>query len=140
VVLELARILSAARQPEATIVFAAVAGEEQGLFGSAFMAAQMKAAGTDIQGMISNDIVGSSTADDGTGTSTWSGSSPRASRPRRRRSRPRSAKPSEAKTTGRRGSWPGSSAKFLTTGPPAWTSGRSTGATATFVPAIRSRS
>jgi hypothetical protein len=66
VVLELARILSAARQPEATIVFAAVAGEEQGLYGSAFMAQQMKAAGTDIQGMISNDIVGSSTADDGT--------------------------------------------------------------------------
>jgi Zn-dependent M28 family amino/carboxypeptidase len=66
VVLELARILSAARQPEATIVLAAVAGEEQGLFGSAFMAQQMKAAGTDIQGMISNDIVGSSTADDGT--------------------------------------------------------------------------
>ena len=66
VVLELARILSAARQPEATIVLAAVAGEEQGLFGSAFMAAQMKAAGTDVQGMISNDIVGSSTADDGT--------------------------------------------------------------------------
>ncbi len=29
------------------------------------MAQQMKAAGTDIQGMISNDIVGSSTADDG---------------------------------------------------------------------------
>ncbi|WP_426566900.1 M28 family metallopeptidase [Angustibacter sp. McL0619] len=66
VVLELARILSAARQPEATIVMAAVAGEEQGLFGSAFMAAQLKAAGVDVQGMISNDIVGSSTADDGT--------------------------------------------------------------------------
>jgi len=66
VVLELARILSAARQPKATIVFGVVAGEEQGLFGSAFMAQQMKAAGTDIQGMISNDIVGSSTADDGT--------------------------------------------------------------------------
>ena len=66
VVMELVRILSAARQPEATIVFAAVAGEEQGLFGSAHMAALMGAAGTDVQGMISNDIVGSSTADDGT--------------------------------------------------------------------------
>jgi Zn-dependent M28 family amino/carboxypeptidase len=66
VVLELARILSAARPTEATIVLAAVAGEEQGLFGSAFLAAQLKAAGTDVQGMISNDIVGSSTADDGT--------------------------------------------------------------------------
>jgi hypothetical protein len=64
VVLELARVLSK-RQPEATIVFTAVAGEEQGLFGSAHQAAVYKAAGTDIQGMFSNDIVGSSTADDG---------------------------------------------------------------------------
>ena len=66
VVMELTRILSAASQPDATIVLAAVAGEEQGLYGSAFMAQQMKAAGVDVQGMISNDIVGSSTADDGT--------------------------------------------------------------------------
>lgn len=64
-VLELARVMST-RQPEATLVFTTVAGEEQGLFGSAFQAAQYKAAGTDIQGMFSDDIVGSSTADDGT--------------------------------------------------------------------------
>jgi hypothetical protein len=64
-VLELARVF-ATRQTEATIVFTAVAGEEQGLFGSAFQAAQYKAAGADIQGMFSNDIIGSSTADDGT--------------------------------------------------------------------------
>jgi Zn-dependent M28 family amino/carboxypeptidase len=44
----------------------AVAGEEQGLFGSAFQAAQYKAANADIQGMFSDDIVGSSTADEGT--------------------------------------------------------------------------
>jgi Zn-dependent M28 family amino/carboxypeptidase len=66
VVLELARIFAAAPQPEATIMFAAVAGEEQGLYGSAFMAQTLAAAGADVQGMISNDIVGSSTADDGT--------------------------------------------------------------------------
>jgi len=65
VVIELARLLSR-RQPEATIVFTTVAGEEQGLFGSAFQAATYKAAGADIQGMFSNDIVGSSTAEDGT--------------------------------------------------------------------------
>jgi Zn-dependent M28 family amino/carboxypeptidase len=65
VVLELARVLSR-RQPEATVVFTAVAGEEQGLFGSAFQAATYKAAGTDVQGMFSNDIVGASAADDGT--------------------------------------------------------------------------
>ena len=58
--LELARVF-ATHAPAATIVFAAVAGEEQGPFGSAFMAKQMKAAGTDIQGMFSNDIIGAST-------------------------------------------------------------------------------
>jgi hypothetical protein len=65
VVMELARIM-ATRQPEATIVFMAVAGEEQGLFGSAFEAASSKGAGADIQAMFSLDIVGSSTAEDGT--------------------------------------------------------------------------
>jgi hypothetical protein len=64
VALEVARVL-ATRQPEATIVLAAVAGEEQGLFGSTFLAAQYKAAGADIQGMFSNDIVGSSTDEKG---------------------------------------------------------------------------
>jgi Zn-dependent M28 family amino/carboxypeptidase len=65
VVMELARVM-ATRRPEATIVFAAVAGEEQNLYGSRFMAAQFRAAGTDVQGMFTNDIVGSSRADDGT--------------------------------------------------------------------------
>jgi hypothetical protein len=65
VVLELARAF-ATRQFPGTLVFATVAGEEQGLFGSAFMAAQMQAAGNDVQGMFSNDIVGASQAWDGT--------------------------------------------------------------------------
>ncbi|MFD0786276.1 M20/M25/M40 family metallo-hydrolase, partial [Micromonospora azadirachtae] len=65
VVMELARLM-ATRPTAATIVFAAVAAEEQGLYGSAYLAQQLKAAGADIQGMFSNDIVGSSTADDGT--------------------------------------------------------------------------
>ncbi|MGH3757796.1 M20/M25/M40 family metallo-hydrolase [Actinophytocola sp.] len=65
VVMELARIM-AKHEPEATIVFAPVAGEEQGLYGSAHMARLFKAAGTDVQGMFTNDIVGASTADDGT--------------------------------------------------------------------------
>jgi hypothetical protein len=64
-VMELARVM-ARRRTEATIVFAAVAGEEQGLYGSTYLAGQLKAAGADVQGMFSNDIVGSSTADDGT--------------------------------------------------------------------------
>ena len=65
VVLELARVF-ATRQFPGTLVFATVAGEEQGLYGSAHMAAQMKAAGNDVQGMFSNDIVGASQAFDGT--------------------------------------------------------------------------
>jgi Zn-dependent M28 family amino/carboxypeptidase len=60
-----ARVL-ATRSPKATIVLAAVAGEEQGLYGARHMAAQYKAAGTDVQAMFTNDIVGSSRADDGT--------------------------------------------------------------------------
>ncbi|MFC0004107.1 M20/M25/M40 family metallo-hydrolase [Micromonospora siamensis] len=65
VLMELARVM-ATRRSEATIVFAAVAGEEQGLYGSTYLAGQLKAAGVDVQGMFSDDIVGSSTADDGT--------------------------------------------------------------------------
>ncbi len=65
VAMELARIM-ASRRPQATIIFAAVAGEEQGLYGSSFLAQQLKAAGADVQGMFTNDIVGSSHADDGT--------------------------------------------------------------------------
>src|SRR5690349_20834171 len=66
VVLELARVFSTHQFP-GTLVLATVAGEEQGLFGSAFMAKQMKAAGDDVQGMFSSDIVGASQAWDGTG-------------------------------------------------------------------------
>jgi hypothetical protein len=65
VALELSRVM-ATRRPEATIVFAAVAGEEQGLFGSTHLAQVLKDQGADVQGMFTNDIVGSSTADDGT--------------------------------------------------------------------------
>jgi hypothetical protein len=63
-IMELARVLSK-RESEATIVFTAVTAEEQGLFGSAYQAAQYKAANADIQAMFSDDIVGSSTAEDG---------------------------------------------------------------------------
>src|SRR5499426_3580622 len=61
VVLELTRLFATHQLP-GTLVFATVAGEEQGLFGSAHLAAQMNAAGTDVQGMFSNDIVGASRA------------------------------------------------------------------------------
>jgi hypothetical protein len=64
-VLELARVFATHQFP-GTIIFATVAGEEQGLFGSGFMAQQMAAAGNDVQGMFSNDIIGASEAFDGT--------------------------------------------------------------------------
>ena len=64
-VLEMARLL-APHSFKGTLVFVTVAGEEQGLYGSTFMASQMKAANADIQGMFSNDIIGASSAWDGT--------------------------------------------------------------------------
>ena len=63
-VLELARLFAAHEFP-GTLIFATVAGEEQGLFGSGYMAQQMAAAGADVQGMFSNDIIGASQAWDG---------------------------------------------------------------------------
>jgi Zn-dependent M28 family amino/carboxypeptidase len=65
VAMEMARLM-ATRHTEATIKFVAVAGEEQGLYGSAFQAQQLKAAAANVQGMFTNDIIGSPKADDGT--------------------------------------------------------------------------
>ncbi|MGH3023236.1 MAG: M20/M25/M40 family metallo-hydrolase [Gaiellaceae bacterium] len=58
-VLEMARVMST-REWDATIIFMAVAGEEQGLYGSAHFAQQAKANGLQIESMFTNDIVGSS--------------------------------------------------------------------------------
>ena len=55
--LECARVLSQHRFP-ATIIFLTVAGEEQGLYGSAHFAKMAKAEGWDIEGVLNNDIVG----------------------------------------------------------------------------------
>ena len=63
-VLEIARVM-ATRQFDATIVFMAVAGEEQGLYGSKHFSDEAKAAGTDIEGMLNNDIVGGTRGDNG---------------------------------------------------------------------------
>jgi len=62
--MELARIL-ATRRPKATMVFVAVAGEEQGLYGSNNLAQRYKNASVDVQGMFTNDIVGASMGDPG---------------------------------------------------------------------------
>ncbi|KAI1737932.1 hypothetical protein F4680DRAFT_202960 [Xylaria scruposa] len=67
--LELARVMSQPNYPipKASIAFVAVAGEEQGLYGSQFLA-QTYANSTprvNVEGMFTNDIVGSSKGDDG---------------------------------------------------------------------------
>lgn len=55
--LECARVLSKQKFP-ATIIFLAVAGEEQGLYGSQHFAAMARQQGWNIAGVLSNDIVG----------------------------------------------------------------------------------
>ncbi len=57
VVLEVARLLSAG-EFEANLVFLLVPGEEQGLFGSKHFANEAEELGIDVEGMITNDIVG----------------------------------------------------------------------------------
>src|SRR4051812_7366976 len=63
-VLEMARVMSK-RSWDATIVFMAVAGEEQGLLGSTYFAEQAKQQNMDIEGMFTNDIIGSSLGQNG---------------------------------------------------------------------------
>lgn len=60
-VLEAARVMSK-RKFDATIVFMAVPGEEQGLLGAAYFAKQAVANKTNIEGMFTNDIVGGVTS------------------------------------------------------------------------------
>ena len=63
-VLEMARVMSKQKW-DATLVFMAVAGEEQGLFGSTHWAKMAKEKHWNIAAMITNDIIGSSHAEDG---------------------------------------------------------------------------
>jgi peptidase M28-like protein len=62
--MELACVMSRHRF-DATLVFMAVAGEEQGLYGSTGFAKDARAKGLDIQGMITNDIVGNTKSAEG---------------------------------------------------------------------------
>ena len=57
VVMEMARVL-ADRKPAATMIFAATAGEEQNLYGSAHLAQTLKSASANVEGNWNNDIVG----------------------------------------------------------------------------------
>jgi hypothetical protein len=66
-VLEAARVLSGLHFP-ATIVFACFDGEEQGLFGSSHYAHVLATGGFKVEADLNSDIIGSSTAHDGTRT------------------------------------------------------------------------
>jgi hypothetical protein len=63
-VLEMARIM-AKYKLDATIIFMAVAGEEQGLLGSTYFAEQAKQKDVDVEAMFTNDIIGSSLGGNG---------------------------------------------------------------------------
>jgi hypothetical protein len=56
-VVEMARVMSK-RKFDATVIFMAVAGEEQGLLGAAYFAEQARAKGINIEAMFTNDIIG----------------------------------------------------------------------------------
>ncbi|MFO0954709.1 MAG: M20/M25/M40 family metallo-hydrolase [Isosphaeraceae bacterium] len=64
VVLELARVMSK-HEFDATVVFLAVAGEEQGLLGATHWAETCKAQGRRIEAMFTNDIVGNTLGGNG---------------------------------------------------------------------------
>jgi hypothetical protein len=63
-VMEMACVMAQHRF-DATLVFMAVAAEEQGLFGATHYAQQAREKNLDIAGMFTNDIIGSSRAEDG---------------------------------------------------------------------------
>jgi peptidase M28-like protein len=63
-VLEMARVM-AKYKFDATLVFMAVAGEEQGLLGSTYFAEQAKQQNTNIEAMFTNDIVGNTLGGNG---------------------------------------------------------------------------
>lgn len=63
-VLEAARVLSKRKFP-ATIVYAALSGEEQGLYGGRILAAYAKAQGWNVVANLNNDIIGNSCGSDG---------------------------------------------------------------------------
>lgn len=62
-VMECARIMSKHSFP-ATIVFVAVSGEEQGLFGSAYLANEAKTKNWNVDAMLNNDIMGSNNSNE----------------------------------------------------------------------------
>lgn len=72
ITIEIARVMAGSMLPIRTaVIFALVAGEEQGLYGSALLADSLIAGGWHINGVLNNDIVGNITGGDGTIESTY---------------------------------------------------------------------
>ncbi len=64
--MEMARVLSQSGiEFDATLVFLAIAGEEQGLVGAGLHAARLAAEGTPVEAVLNNDIVGNSVGGNG---------------------------------------------------------------------------
>ncbi|QGY79329.1 M20/M25/M40 family metallo-hydrolase [Sphingorhabdus lacus] len=64
-VIEAARLMAKQPQSEATIVFALLSGEEQGLMGGRLLAETAKERGWKVTAMLNNDIVGNTVGTDG---------------------------------------------------------------------------
>lgn len=64
-VIEAARLMSRQPQGEATIIFALLSGEEQGLMGGRLLAETAKERGWKVSAMLNNDIVGNTVGTDG---------------------------------------------------------------------------
>ncbi|MEE4360387.1 MAG: M28 family peptidase [Pseudomonadales bacterium] len=64
-VLEAARLLAARGPRSASVVFAGLSGEEQGLYGGAQLAARARAEGWDVTGVLNNDMIGNIAGIDG---------------------------------------------------------------------------
>ena len=64
-VIEAARVMSKLPQSEATVIFALLSGEEQGLFGGRLLAETAKERGWKVSAMLNNDIVGGTLGTDG---------------------------------------------------------------------------
>lgn len=64
-VIEAARLMSKQPQGNATIVFALLSGEEQGLFGGQLLAETARERGWKVSAMLNNDIVGNTVGTDG---------------------------------------------------------------------------
>lgn len=63
--LEAARVLTAGGPRAASIVFAGLSGEEQGLYGGAHLAAKARAEGWDVTAVLNNDMIGNIAGIDG---------------------------------------------------------------------------